>query len=494
MSSSTFNPPFTLNDLLHRLRQTDSIPALDENVTQLCKLTGNNDANATELTLIIMRDAAITSRLLAMANSVVYRQRTPVKTVSAAVILLGFERVQQLCLGLSLFNKHAANIRDKELYRLLVCAYCTGNLAMHMARLLDESPPEELFVTGLLRQLPRLVLANGFPDLYRKMDQMVVSGKCAIDAACQHVYGLRFEDIAEAIAKQWSIAEPAVRQGPEGGEFSTINRRRAVNIAVDVADMLFGNRPAGPEPIAAAAHAIGKLLNVKDVSLPEFVGATACGDPNMSHFFNLTEQDLVMMTRIAEWGKVSSSEVANSLTANFEKRPDPVAEAEPPLQMAHFLSELMMSVRKHYDFKDILMMAQEGIYRCIRPDCVIASFIDRDRKYLQGRLYAGKQSNVVASRCRVTLNAIQRQAALNMQSDEVTITHHPDHAILDDDRMLVELDISSVLLAPIMSGNRAIGQFLLGRKSGQAPFTPDDGLWMAAIAGHVGMSFEQMYA
>ena len=490
MPDSAKPPPFTVQELVRRLRQKDCIPALDENVAQLCRMTGNKDTAATELTLVIMRDAAITSRLLAMANSATYRTRTPVKTVSAAVIILGFERIQQLSLGLTLFNKHAGNVRDKELYRLLVCAYCTGNLAMHVARALEDDAPEELFVSGLLRQLPRLVLANGFPDLYRQMDQLVLSGKCDVDQACKQVFGVRFEEVADAIADHWNLRDhrpPAQVSGAVAD-----NRSKAVQLAIHVSDMIFGNRPAGPDAVGAASHALGGLLHSKNLSLPDFVGSSTSDDPNMEHFFNLTKQDLVMMTRIAEWGKVNSSEVANSLTASYRNRPEPAPEEEAPLVMAHFLSELMLAVRKRYAFNDVLMIAQEGIYRCIRPECVVASFMDRERKFLQGRLYAGKNPGFAAGRCRVPVDAPNNLASQNLRSGDAAIVQVGEQPVLDDDRILAELGVSSVLLAPIMAGNRAIGQYLLGRRADQPAFTPNDCLWMAAIAGHVGLSFEQL--
>ena len=492
MTDAGKKPPFTLGEILQMLRQSNSIPALDENVAQLCRMTGNRDTAATDLTLVVMRDAAITSRLLAVANSAIYRVRTPVKTVSAAVILLGFERVQQLALGLTLFNKHAGNIRDKELYRLLVCAYCTGNLAMHLARTMGDETPEELFVSGLLRQLPRLILANGFPDLYRQMDHLVVSGKCDVDHACKQVFGVRFEEIEQALAKHWNMADPAKDGAPSATKSGAENRRRAVHLAVDVSDLLFGNRAAGPDVVGATALEIANLLRVKKLSLPDFVGASAAGDPNMYHFFNLNEQDLVMMTRIAEWGKVSSSEVANSLTANFKKRPESAPAPDEPLEMAYFLSELMVSVRKRYAFNDVLMIAQEGIYRCIHPDFAIAAFLDRERKHLLGRLYAGSRSGIDASRYRVTLDSENILAAQNMRSADAIIAQVSSQPVLDDDRLLADLDIASVLLVPITAGAGSIGQLCLGRRADQPPFTSDDRLWMTAIAGHLGMSFEQI--
>ena len=489
MTESGQAPPFTVQEIVRRLRQSDSMPALDENVAQLCRMTGCKDTAATELTRVIRRDAAITSRLLAMANSAAYRPRTPVKTISAAVILLGFDRIQPLSLGLTLFNKHAGNVRDKELYRLLVCAYCTGNLAMHMARILESETPEELFVAGLLHQLPRLLLANGFPDLYRQMDQRVLSGKCDLEQACKQVFGVRFEEIAAAIAEHWNLREP--QSPPPPGAHPEL-RARTVPLAIDIADMLFGNRPTGPEAIALATQSLCALLRVKNLSLPDFVGASSFDDPNMENFFNLTRQDLVMMTRIAEWGKVSSSDVANSLTASLQKRPEPAPADEAPLVMAHFLSELMLAVRKRYSFNDVLMIAQEGIYRCIRPECVIASFIDRDRKQLQGRLYAGRNPGFAAHRCRIPLNSPGLLASQNLRSGEASLAQVAAQPVLDDDTLLAELGIGSVLLAPIQAGSRPIGQYLLGRTPAQPPFTPDDCLWMSAIAGHVGLSFEQM--
>ena len=48
MSDSARKPPFTTGELLQMLRQRDSIPALDENVSQLSRMAGNRDTAATE--------------------------------------------------------------------------------------------------------------------------------------------------------------------------------------------------------------------------------------------------------------------------------------------------------------------------------------------------------------------------------------------------------------------------------------------------------------
>lgn len=488
MQQNNSKSTFSADELIRRLHKSNCIPALDENISQLCGMTHNSTTSATELTAIIMRDAALTSRLLTMANSAGYRPRNPVKTVSGAVILFGFERIQQLAVGLTLFHKHATDIRDKELYRLLVCAYCTGNLAMHLGKALNDKTPEEFFVAGLLQQIPRLVLANGFPDEYRKMEQRIAKEKLHPDDACQQTFGMRLADISDAIAKYWNV-------NPEN--LSAVNdkeqRRKVVSLSAETCDMLFGNRPTGPESMVALSGAIQQLLRRREFSLPDFIGESADTDPNMKQFFHLSAQDLTMMTRIAEWGRVSSSEVANSLTASFQKHPEAPPVDDSPLIMAHFLSELMLAVHGRLDFNNVLMIAQEGIFRCMQPEFVVACFIDRERKHLQGRLYAGRNSGVAAERFRVTLSNTTRLAAKVMSGRDALLTNAAKQPVLDDDHILEELHIDSMLLMPITANREPFGLLLVARKTGDPALTSDDSLWISAIASHIGLSFEQLY-
>ncbi len=491
MSSTSQKPSAAAAELVRRLRQANSIPALDENVKHLCQLTDRSETSTTDLTTVIMRDAGLTSRLLAMANSAAYRPRNPVKTVSSAVILFGFDRVRQLAVGLSLFQKHSQSTRDKELYRLLVCAYCTGIFAMDLARRIRDANPEELFVVGLLHQLPRLVLFNGFPEKYRNIDRLIVQKKMTLDRACNQVFGAGYEDLAAAMAEHWNLPKSHHFYLGEAGS-DVQPRRQLVRLAVEIADMLFGNSLAGPATAAQLSERAAGLLDKDSFSLPDFVGDSVEKDPNMETFFRLSKQDISMMARIAEWGKVSSADVANTLTHSFEYHSSAEEEKDSPLVMAHFLSELMIAVRNRIGINEVLMLAQEGIFRCIKPSCVITAFVNPERTRLQGRLYAGQNPYLQPGRYQVQLNADDCLAAQNMQGKDVVVASAKDKRILPDDRLIKELGIESVLLAPICAREQAIGQFFLGRQANCAPFSADDCLWMMAISGHVALAFENV--
>ncbi len=491
MTEKSSKPFKHAEEIVQRLRQDDSIPALDENVQELNRMTIGRNTSAADLTAIIMRDAALTSRLIAIANSAGYRPRNPVRTISSAVVLFGFERIHQLAMGLSIFNKHSGDAHQKDLYRLLVCAYSTANLAMYLANAAKDETPEELFVTGLMQQIPRLVLAHGFPDLYHDMETRIIEKKVNIEQACEDVFGVRFSDISNAISKYWNLTDTndthlsaAVRE----------KRNRSLQLAITVSDLIFGNIPSNKQVVGAVTESVREFLKKPNISLPEFVGNAAEDDPNMAEFFNLTSEDMVMMTRIAEWGKVSSSEVANSLTNTRQKAPPKTEKTvDGQLMMAHFLSELMLAIRDRYNVNDILMIAQEGIFRCIQSECVVASFIDCERNYLQGRLYAGRHSGIAANRCRVLIGKDNYLAAKNLEGrDAVIYAVKNQTPIYADDAVLRELGVTSVILVPILAGPRPIGQFMIGRSARDPKFSADDCLWMSAIASHVGLSFQQM--
>ena len=64
-----------------------------------------------------MRDAGLTSNILSTINSALYGLKYPVKTVTASVGLLGFEKVRQLALGLTLFQETIPNKKDQKVIK-----------------------------------------------------------------------------------------------------------------------------------------------------------------------------------------------------------------------------------------------------------------------------------------------------------------------------------------------------------------------------------------
>ena len=82
----------------------DSLPTLPDVVSKLITLVQDENTSASDLCTLISYDQAISLRLLKVANSAYYGFLKEVATVKHAIVILGFDEVKRLSLGIALFN------------------------------------------------------------------------------------------------------------------------------------------------------------------------------------------------------------------------------------------------------------------------------------------------------------------------------------------------------------------------------------------------------
>ena len=139
----------TLDFLLRRMRHKSDFPALSESVSAINKIANSETESITKLSSTILKDFALTNKILRLVNSAYFRPAGggSISTVSRAVIVLGFEAVRNIAAGEELFYDYAY-ARDEttteEDERLYLCkcgtAKCRGTIL--------EPPPKR-------KKLPR---------------------------------------------------------------------------------------------------------------------------------------------------------------------------------------------------------------------------------------------------------------------------------------------------------------------------------------------------
>ncbi len=278
-------------------------------LTNVCR---KSNSRASDLVAIIMRDSALSSNLLATINSVLYRPRVPIQTISSAVVLLGFEKVQSLALRLSIFDKQKKNSKNGTLYRLLLHSYFTGSFALSLARTTEYRNPEEAFVAGLLSQLPHQVLANSFPDKYAHMENLVRQGS-SYKMACIKVFEVDYEEICQAIVNSWNFPENITRTILDVGGYKN-PILPYVKEAINLADSIFGYEKDKPRKIKSIQKRLQKLLRNPKFSVYEFIKFSARHDENIAKFFNLDENDINKIVKVLKNGELDPSQF------EFEKK------------------------------------------------------------------------------------------------------------------------------------------------------------------------------
>lgn len=199
----------TLEFLLRRMRHKSDFPALSDSVSAINKLTAAEGESITSLSNTILRDFALTNKILRLVNSAYYRQAGGgnISTVSRAVIVLGFDTIRNIAITVLLFE----HMQDKANIKELKEAFLRANLAGILARECCSHGPllrrqgEEAFICALFHTLGSLLAKFYFPEEVEEVGKLMQFKKLSESAASAHVLGISFEDLGIGIAKSWGF-------------------------------------------------------------------------------------------------------------------------------------------------------------------------------------------------------------------------------------------------------------------------------------------------
>lgn len=157
------------------------LPTLPEVALQVREVVDDPDATAKQLADIITTDAALSARLLKVANSPLYRGRVAIESVQMAVSRLGLSMVRNLVTSLVMEQMFQAtsNRLDKRLRELWEQSTQVAAASQVIAAKLPGIKNDEAMLAGLIHAigiLPILMKADDDGDLIRdskKLDHLI---------------------------------------------------------------------------------------------------------------------------------------------------------------------------------------------------------------------------------------------------------------------------------------------------------------------------------
>lgn len=227
----------TVEFLLRRMQRHEDFPALSRSLVEINRMT-SSDSNATaeQLSMVVLRDYALTNKLLKLANSAYYGSFAgEVKSVSHAISLIGFEQLRITANCLTLF----AHIKDRSqstgLTDLQVRSFFTALLARHLARHAHIRNVEEAFICGMFQTLGETLVRFYFQTEFSDIEEIMRDEGCDELTATRLVLGVDYATLGSAVASEW---------------------RFPVDIVTAIAGL------ADEEPVAAPASAAQSLRDV----------------------------------------------------------------------------------------------------------------------------------------------------------------------------------------------------------------------------------------
>lgn len=197
----------TLEFLLRKMRHKSDFPALSDSVTAINKLTSSDMESIEKLSATILKDFALTNKILRLVNSAHYRQAGggSINTISRAIVVLGFNAIRQVAITVLLFEHIQDKGNARELKESFLRANLAGMLGRETALKLMPRSSEESFICSMFHGLGELLAQYYFPEEVVEVGKLMQQKNLTSEVASARILGLSFEELGVGIAKSWGF-------------------------------------------------------------------------------------------------------------------------------------------------------------------------------------------------------------------------------------------------------------------------------------------------
>lgn len=193
------------NDVIAKiLAEHKELLSLPQTLAEVLRVARDERSSAKELADVLMRDPALTAKVLRIVNSSFYGVGRAVGTMTQAVVTLGTRTVTALALSSSVYKtteKWKTSFDRLRFWRHSLEVAIASRMVAEAAR---YPHPEEAFVAGLLHDLGIIILEGSFPDQYRQVWTRAQQNGSLADHEDEQ-FATNHARVAQFLLEQWKL-------------------------------------------------------------------------------------------------------------------------------------------------------------------------------------------------------------------------------------------------------------------------------------------------
>ncbi len=481
-----------LKKLIKRIRRTNDFPTISRYIFEINqKLSDSSENyNASEVANIILKDYALTNRLLKMVNSAFYAVVSgKVTTVTRAVVLLGASNVRLATIGLALFEHFRDKSTAQELKDAVTGSFWSALIAREIAKQQTLIDPEEAFICALLHRLGRLLTICHMPDDYREIQYQIRQKHQPEIKAVRQVLGTSYENLGAAVAKEWNFpkrirktmaAFPESELGKKSNNFDLLwvvtGFTNALRQIVDEVPM-----EKRPLAISRLLARYGSTIILSEKELMKMISQSVDNAIKHAEFIHLNVEESHFLNRLSEGDPSGQEKDPNgSETAqprqtaseapayHFAGRGDadgPAKALSPDTPIAILMEgiqEISTAMMGDHDVNDIALMSLEIIYRALQCNRAILFIQGNENQTMEARFGYGTGIEKITGKMRFKIEETRDLFNRALQSGEdliVSDAHSPRVHPLIPKWYRKNLDARAFVFLPVTFQKVCIGAF-----------------------------------
>jgi HD-like signal output (HDOD) protein len=407
-----------LESLLAEMDKGGDFPALSRTINEINHAVGDENSRAGKLTEIILRDIALTKKLLRLVNAAHYGAfgGQPISTISRAVVILGFDTVRNTAVSLMLFE-HLQNHAHVDVLRgEAVDSFYRGVLGRLLAGSAGVRDGEEAFISALFRDLGRLMARFHFFEKTEQTISLMAEEMLDEQSASHKVLGASYDELGLAIARHWHFpsnilhAMAPIEAAPQKKAATSDSDRLQVvaNMARELHRSVAGKTPEEQEQAIDALYLrYREVAHISRESLFESVHEAA---QTLRSEAIILDVDVGKSALIKQLLRDPAAKSTNAATDEIRQNGDALPEApngngnDPTSELVMGMQDLTAMMLGQYHLADIFKLLAELFFRTELFDHVLVCVLDRSTQSLIGRVGLGRNSAQMRGVFRIPLS------------------------------------------------------------------------------------------
>jgi len=190
------------------LKQSIRIAPLPVIFNRINAAVEDPECSFAQIARIISVDAALSARILKLANSSLFGFPSQIETITHAVTVIGMAQIRDLVLATTVtdhFRKMPRDLIDMKSFWIhsIACGLASRIIATYR----HESNVERYYVLGMFHDLGRLVLYLNFPEQAVEAQSQARSQEKLLFKLEQDVIGCDHAELGGALLKKWQLPE-----------------------------------------------------------------------------------------------------------------------------------------------------------------------------------------------------------------------------------------------------------------------------------------------
>lgn len=181
------------------------IPPMPNVAHQILVMVADPNTTSEKLQKAISADQALATRILKIANSPFYGVPRTIRTLSTAIMILGFGMIRNIVLAVVTKSIN----RKVGLTEAMMWEHAIGvsTASFLIAKEINSPDPEEAFLAGLMHDIGKQILNNHDPGKYMQVIEKNYNDDVPSYTAEEQIFGFSHTEVGALVVKKWKLSE-----------------------------------------------------------------------------------------------------------------------------------------------------------------------------------------------------------------------------------------------------------------------------------------------